>query len=111
VQAIERYWIMLERLPGPGEPVFWKAGDLPCPVAAAVIQKRLKIYLARVGLDPALTPHKLRHSYATHLLDRGADLRSVQELLGHAHLVTTQVYTHVTLDRLKKAYDSSHPRA
>lgn len=111
LRAINQYWRTLEHAPESAEPVFWIGAELPCPVRAAVIQKRLKTYLARVGLDPSLTPHKLRHSYATHLLDRGADLRSVQELLGHAHLVTTQVYTHVTLDRLKKAYESAHPRA
>jgi integrase/recombinase XerC len=111
LDAIAKYWSILPRAPNASEPVFWAGETEAQHIAPAVIQKRLKRYLARAGLDPDLTPHKLRHSYATHLLDRGADLRSLQELLGHAHLTTTQVYTHVTLDRLKKAYDSAHPRA
>lgn len=111
LKAIERYWSCLKTSPGANDPVFQGAGTDGRALQPRIIQHRLKQHLINAGLDPNLTPHKLRHSYATHLLNAGADLRSVQELLGHAHLATTQVYTHVTTDRLKKVYDESHPRA
>lgn len=90
------------------------------PLFVSKLRKRLSVrniatmldkYVLAAGLPRGITPHKLRHSFATHLLDHGADLRSVQELLGHESLSTTQIYTHVSIEQMKKAYDESHPRA
>ena len=75
------------------------------------VRRKVSKYLAQAGLDPNISPHTLRHSFATHLLDNGADLRSVQELLGHQSLSTTQVYTHLTSQRMRDVYDDAHPRA
>ena len=75
------------------------------------VGRLLAKYLAFAGLDPRTSPHTLRHSFATHMLDAGADIRGVQELLGHKSLATTQVYTHVTTQRLQESYLKAHPRA
>ena len=74
------------------------------------VRRKLDKYLLQVGMDPRISPHTLRHSFATHMLNNGADLRVVQELLGHQSLSTTQVYTHLTTNKMKQVYDQAHPR-
>jgi len=78
-------------------------------LSARSIERMMKKYLIECGLNSELTPHSLRHSFATHLLDKGAELRAVQELLGHESLSTTQIYTHISIERLKEVYDKTHP--
>jgi len=81
------------------------------PLTVRSIGRILAKYLQQAGLDPRSTPHTLRHTFATHLLDAGADIRGVQELLGHKNLTTTQIYTHVSTQRLQDSYHKAHPRA
>ncbi len=111
VDSIRAYLAAKRRRPSPrrGGALFEnrEGGRLSTRGVQRIVAKRL----AEAGLDPRLSPHKIRHSFATHLLDAGADLRSVQELLGHRNLASTQVYTHVTAGRLREVYDRAHPRA
>jgi integrase/recombinase XerC len=93
----------------PSDPVFIAQSGRR--LGARAVQLMVKRYLALAGLPIEMSPHKLRHAYATHLLNGGADLRVVQELLGHARLATTQVYTHVSVARLRDVYEKAHPRA
>ena len=79
-------------------------------MTARSIRNIINKYVQQVALNQKVSPHILRHTFATHLLDGGADIRSVQELLGHVKLSTTQIYTHVTRDRIKNVHDKNHPR-
>jgi len=81
------------------------------PLTRMGVWKILRKHVERAGITRKVSPHTLRHTFATHLLEGGADLRSVQEILGHSSLATTQRYTHVTTDRLRRAYQQAHPRA
>jgi integrase/recombinase XerC len=112
VRALAR-WLRVRRLArdrnGSGAPVF--TNKFGRRLTTRSVGRTLEKYLRQTGLDRRTTPHTLRHSFATHLLDRGADIRSVQELLGHKSLVTTQIYTHVTTAQLRAVYERAHPRA
>jgi integrase/recombinase XerC len=108
VDALKEY-LCLRKQGGPNSPIFWS--NRKSSLTTRSVQRILKKYLAAAGLDARLTPHKLRHSFATHLLNNGADLRSVQELLGHKQLTSTQVYTHVSVSEMKRVYKRAHPRA
>ncbi|NOY40585.1 MAG: tyrosine recombinase XerC [Planctomycetes bacterium] len=109
-----RQWLKLRQLSakepqGPLAPVF--VNRFGTRLTTRSVGRMLEKHLRESGLDRRTSPHTLRHSFATHLLDRGADIRSVQELLGHKSLVTTQIYTHVSTSNLRAAYEKAHPRA
>lgn len=108
-EAIEAYLAQSPYSPAPSDPLF--VGARGGPLSPRVVQKAIEAMRSTLDLPPTATPHALRHSFATHLLAGSGDLRTVQELLGHASLSTTQVYTAVETDRLLAVYDSAHPRA
>jgi integrase/recombinase XerC len=113
LKALRKWFLararLMENLRRPQIAVFLNKNGTRLTVRS--VGRLLQKYLAQAGLDPRTSPHTLRHSFATHLLDRGADIRSVQELLGHRSLGTTQIYTHVTTNRLRDSYHKAHPRA
>jgi len=109
VNALKRFWTARGKAPGAGDALL--AGPSGRGVTSRTLERDIESILGRLGPSAPTHAHALRHSFATHLLDRGADLRAVQELLGHSNLGTTQIYTHVTRRRLKAAYARAHPRA
>ena len=112
IKALQRYF-ELRVADNPSQPLTGRVflNKHGSSLSTRSVRRKLDKYLTMAGLDPGISPHTLRHSFATHLLNNGADLRSVQELLGHQSLSTTQVYTHMTTSRMKQVYDQAHPRA
>lgn len=108
--AIAQWLQVRAHLAAPGETALF-VGSNGARLSASTLAHRLHYWARRTGLETRLHPHRLRHSFATHLLEESADLRAVQELLGHARLTTTQIYTHVDFQRLAGVYDAAHPRA
>lgn len=111
IKAINEYINSKKKKKGLGKnvPLFLnKYGDR---LSSRSVARSLDKYLKLTGINLTTSPHTFRHSFATHMLDKGANLRAVQELLGHSNLSTTQIYTHVTTERLKQVYDKTHPRA
>lgn len=113
IKALQRYFELRSREPNFTSPMVGRVflNKHGSSLSTRSVRRKLDKYLVMAGLDPGISPHTLRHSFATHLLNNGADLRSVQELLGHQSLSTTQVYTHLTTNRMKQVYDTAHPRA
>ncbi|MCY2951901.1 MAG: tyrosine recombinase XerC [Planctomycetota bacterium] len=113
IKALQRYFEHRSREPNAAGPLTGRVflNKHGTSISTRSVRRKLDKYLVMAGLDPGISPHTLRHSFATHLLNNGADLRSVQELLGHQSLSTTQIYTHLTTNRMKQVYDSAHPRA
>lgn len=107
---LQRWLQQRASLPGSGQPALF-LGQRGTRLSARSVQIRLKKWGIEQGLFDNLHPHKLRHSFATHMLESSQDLRAVQELLGHANLSTTQIYTHLDFQRLAQVYDAAHPRA
>ncbi|MFZ3072187.1 MAG: site-specific tyrosine recombinase/integron integrase [Thermodesulfobacteriota bacterium] len=109
IDALKRYLSFARRDALPEEPLFFGRGKHR--ITQRTVQRLVKKYTLVSNINKTPTPHSLRHTFATHLLDRGVDLRTIQELLGHANLSTTQRYTSVSMERLMSAYDKAHPRA
>lgn len=109
-EALEAY-MAKERTPSNASPEPMFTNDKGQRITTRTLQNVVKRWALRSGLPPSVSPHTLRHSFATHLLDGGADLKTVQQLLGHESLATTQIYTHLSIERLKEAVDKAHPRS
>lgn len=107
-EALARY-ISSERVAGPGEPLFTNQRGIR--LTTRTVQNVIKRWAMQAGLPPDVSPHTLRHSFATHMLDGGADLKTVQQLLGHESLAATQVYTHISIERLREAVSEAHPKS